>query len=217
MARAPWWVLLLGLAGCYEIEDVEEVRTHVAWDEPTDSLVVDMRLVNVGAELFGCTGLDAPACAERVTKAVQVPISLAEADADGWPDFAPARALVKDGSTDVSAKLERGEKGVDLVFHYRAPVGSASAAQTGVYVEREGKPGKEKGRLVVEMAPGRVVSAVAKAHRLRPARGDEGERFEVETLLFAPKVRELELVTRPGDDFTPLLTAFPGLDAQIGL
>lgn len=205
--------VLLSLTGCYEVQHVEEVRTHVVWDPPTDTLIVDMRLVNVGAEMFGCAFNEVADCAERVRFAVEVPTK-AEAETEDWPNFAPGRALVQDGSTEVTIAAERGEKGIDLVLHYRAPVGSAAASQTGVFVEREGKIGKEKARLVVEVPPERTVSTEAKRRRLR-ATYEQGARIEAATLVFAPKVREVDLVTRPEDTFTPLLAMDPGMEAAL--
>lgn len=192
----------LSLAGCYEIEHVKDTTAKLTWDPAAGTQQVSLRLHGVSAKYLECT--DAADCLARIRRA-----GSPTPEAEGG-SFTPVADLAKTGATAITLTTERVGGDLDLVFAYTAPVGSAGATVTDVFVEREGKA---RPHLVVDLVPGRTVSAKGRT-RTRTLLED-GKPADRSTLVLPAKVRAIEVRTPIEPDAPSILTEIPGLDAAL--
>ncbi len=121
--------LLALLAGCF----CQEMVTKVTWLPDEGRFQVERRLLNIQKDGLECEGVDA--CVEKVRAFV--------ADPSSFDD------VVGNLAEDVRVVLSRRGARLDATVTWTTPEGSNAAPGTNVFVEEEGRRGKEKPHLVV--------------------------------------------------------------------
>ena len=193
--------LLALLAGCF----CQEMVTKVTWLPDEGRFQVERALINIQKDGLECEGVEA--CVEKVKAFVADPASFDD--------------VVGSLAEDVQVTLARSGDRLDATVRWSTPEDTRAAPGTNVFLEEEGKPGKEKPHLLVfvggasEDSTGvtQRVEVEGKVRRRFIWYADKDDtapqRFEVWSL--HPKIRTVTLRSTLTPDARPLLQEVPGL------
>ncbi|MBN1337615.1 MAG: hypothetical protein JXB39_16810 [Deltaproteobacteria bacterium] len=195
------------LAGCF----CQEMVTHVTWLPDTSQFQVERQILNIQKDGLDCA--DVESCVEKVKAFV--------ADPSEFDDVIGAMA------EDVQVSLSRQGARLDAMVRWTTPAGSQVVPGTGVFVEEEGRKGKEKPHLLVFLGGDSedvatrttVVEVDGKVRRrliwFADREDTPARRYEVWSL--PRKVHTVTLRSTYAPEARPLFQDLPGLaEALVG-
>jgi hypothetical protein len=194
------WGLPLLLSGCFEFH-IEALCVKVLWDPSEKTVTLDLVAQNVGPGHFKCEDT-AEACAERIKTRVKA------GDVMGF-DI--------EGCTTVTETLEQRGETLDVRKVCTMPQDDPNLLELGVFVETEGRPGKEKAHLVLLESDEGTWTDLPKssARRVLNVLNDQDEIQSQTTWSLKPSVRSAVFLAPLEANVVPLFRAFPSLSSAL--
>ena len=184
------------MTGCFEFE-IETVIASVVWKPKQSSFQLNLIAQNIGAGFFACDDTS-EACADFITK------QITEGDLFD---------LGEQGCENVSESFERRGVILDLRTLCTFKANSELATALGVHVEKEGRPGKEKAHLVLEVMPDGMWIELPRSakRRVLKTRNDGGVLVEKVSWSLKPSSRTASHRFEVDKTITPIFETYPTL------